>query len=67
MTEQVVLTVHARGSTDAVERAKALARTQGHRIQTVASCRLVIGQVGDERRDLMAWTVALAVRTRLYA
>jgi hypothetical protein len=61
MTRQIVLTVHARGSVDACERAKAMARSQGHRVRTIASCGLVLGQVGDERRDEMAWTVALAV------
>jgi hypothetical protein len=62
MSEQIVLEVRAFGSTDAVARAKALARRNGHRVLTVASCRLVLGQHGDERHDEMAWIVALAVR-----
>ena len=62
MTQGIVLTVHGRGSEDAIQRALALARTQGHKVATVAFCRLVMGQKGDERRDEMAWTVGLAVR-----
>ena len=64
MTDQIVLTVHAIGSTDAIERAKALARTKGHRVVTVASCRLVLGQTYiDSGREALAWEVALAVRS----
>lgn len=62
MTKQIVLTVWAHGSTDAMEVAKAEARRKGFHVQTVASCRLVLGQTGDERRDRMTWNVALAVR-----
>ena len=63
MSEQIVLTVHARGSTDASERAKALARVKGYRVVTVASIRLVLGQTFvDDRREELAWEVALAVR-----
>lgn len=63
MSAQIVLTVHATGSTDAIDRAKAEARSRGYRVVTVASCRLVLGQTGDERRDALAWEVALAVRS----
>ena len=62
MTEQIVLTVHGRGSEDAIRRARALARLQGHPAVIVASCRPVLGQKGDERTDEMAWTVGLVPR-----
>jgi len=62
VTEQIVLTVHGRGSEDAIRRARALARLQGHPAVIVASCRPVLGQKGDERTDEMAWTVGLVPR-----
>lgn len=63
MSEQIVLTVHAIDSTDAQERAKALARTKGYRVLTVARVSLVLGQTySDDRREALAWEVALAVR-----
>jgi len=62
MSEQIVYTVHGRGSEDAIRRAVALARTQGHKAVIVASARPVLGQKGDERVDEMAWTVGLVPR-----
>ena len=62
MSEQLVYTVHGRGSEDAIRRARALARLQGHPAVIVASARPVLGQKGDERVDEMAWTVGLVPR-----
>ena len=62
MSERIVLTVHAIGSTDAQERAKALARLKGYRVLTVARVSLVLGQVYvDDRREALAWEVTFAV------
>jgi len=62
MSEQLVYTVHARGQEDAIRRARALARLDGHPVVIAASARPVLGQKGDERVEEMAWTVGLVPR-----
>lgn len=59
----VVFAVTAVGSTDAVEKAKVLARERGYRVRTVARVDLVEGQAyTDPRTERLTWLVELAVR-----
>lgn len=53
--------VRARGSTDAADKAKAEARVDGLRIQTVASVR-PLGDRVPAPAEVAHWVVTLAVR-----
>lgn len=55
---RVQVVVEARGSTDASDRAKTVARKAGYRIRTVASIR----PHGDGTIALQTWRVELSVR-----
>jgi len=57
----IVYRVTAKGSTDAADQAKALARRDGYRVQTVASVRPAAGAI-PSRTEAAQWVVALAVR-----
>ena len=59
----IVIPVTAIGSTDASDRAKAVARERGYRVRTVARIELVEGQAyRDARTERLTWLVELAVR-----
>jgi len=70
MSVQVEYRVTAKGSTDAADQAKALARRDGYRVQTVASIRPALRKGDGESfaspvpgpNERAPWVVALAVR-----
>lgn len=64
MSEQIEIRVTAAGSTDAADQAKAEARRQGYRIQTVAAIRPVT-DVAPGPHKRAGWVVTLAVRPRV--
>jgi hypothetical protein len=61
VSEQRTFAVDAPDATAAVEKAKRIARNQGLRVRTVASCRPAFGNVDPETGLPNRWDVTLAV------